>query len=225
VTSGTFWTVTDCVAVRVTLPEVKEAPTVTDWSLATAAVVSTPPAIDAKPEFSLQVAFAVTFWVVPSENVAVAAYVAVLLSGTVAGPVMARLVRLFVVPPSQFEGAPETARSTLACPCVARTRHGTLAGFSMTAFQLPLSSARAVPSTAPVAAFAMVTEDPAGAVPETESLSPPQDARVMARLAAAADAATTHRSATTPQILSFMIDDSSFGMERQTWAKTRAGWQ
>ena len=45
----------------------------TGWSLVTAAVVSTPPAIDAKAEFSLHVAAAVTFCVVPSENVAVAA--------------------------------------------------------------------------------------------------------------------------------------------------------
>ena len=80
---------------------------------------------------------------------------------------MDRLVRLFVVPPSQLEGAPETGRSTLAVPCVARTRHGTLAGFSMVAFQRPVSSTIAVPSTAPVAALAIETDAPPDAVPET----------------------------------------------------------
>jgi hypothetical protein len=47
----------------------------------------------------------------------------------------------------------------------------------------------------------------------------------MARLAAAVVAATTHRSATTPQILDFMIDDSSLTMERPGGARTRACWR
>ena len=80
---------------------------------------------------------------------------------------MARLVRLFVVPLSQVDGAPETARSTLAVAWVARTRHGTLATLSKLAFQRPSSSTLAVPSTAPVAAFAIVTDAPRGAVPAT----------------------------------------------------------
>ena len=71
------------------------------------------------------------------------------------------------MPPPQFEGAPDTARSTLAVPCVARTRHGTLAGFSKVAFQRPSSSTLADPSTAPVAALAIETDAPPGAVPDT----------------------------------------------------------
>jgi hypothetical protein len=51
-------------------------------------------------------------------------------------------------------------------------------------------------------------------VPETLSFSPVHEALVMARLAAEAAAATRHRSATMLQILRFMIDDSSFAMER-----------
>ena len=89
-----------------------------------------------------------------------------LLSGTVAGPVMARLVRLLVVPPSQLEGAPDTARSTFAVPWMTRTRQGTGASLSNTAFQRPLSSTFAVPITRPLAAFAIVTAAPRGAVPE-----------------------------------------------------------
>jgi len=131
-------------------------------------VVSTPPEeIAAKPEFSLHVAVEVTFCVVLSEKVAVAAYVAVLLSSTVAGPLMARPVRVFVVPPSQFEGAPETARSTLLSPWVTRTRQGTLPRLSKTALQRPLFSTGAFPSCVPVVAFEIVTGEPLGAEPET----------------------------------------------------------
>ena len=46
---------------------------VTVWSLGTAAVVSTPAAMDAYDELSLHVAVAVTFCVVLSENEAIAA--------------------------------------------------------------------------------------------------------------------------------------------------------
>ena len=48
-------------------------PIVTGWSPDTAAVVNTPPLMDANDELSLHAAAAVTFCVVPSENDAVAA--------------------------------------------------------------------------------------------------------------------------------------------------------
>jgi hypothetical protein len=160
--------VTAIVAVFVTLPEVYVLAMVTCWSLDTAAVVSTPPVISAYDEFSLHVAAADTFCVVPSENEAVAAYVAVLLSMTAAGPVTASPLRILgAVPLSHVDGAPDTARSTLPVECAARTRHGTRARFSKTALQRPLFSTFAVPSAAPVAAFSIVTDGPLGAVPDT----------------------------------------------------------
>jgi hypothetical protein len=60
-----------------------------------------------------------------------------------------------------------------------------------------------------VAAFAIVTDEPDRPVPLRESFSPSHVARVMARLAAAAVTPRVHRSATMPQVLSFMVDDSS----------------
>jgi hypothetical protein len=105
--------------------------------------------------------------VVPSEKPAVAAYVALLLSATDPGPVIASVVSAFVAPLSQSGGAPDTARSTLDDPWVARTRHGTRARFSRLAFQRPLFSTLTVPITEPVAALATVTAAPRAAVPAT----------------------------------------------------------
>jgi hypothetical protein len=91
----------------------------------------------------------------------------VLLSATADGPVIASVASVLAVPLSQSDGAPETARSTLDVPCVARTRHGTRVSVSKLAFQRPFLSDREVPMTAPVAAFAIVTVAPPLPVPAT----------------------------------------------------------
>jgi hypothetical protein len=83
--------------------------------------------------------------------------------------VTARDVSDLVVPPTQFAGAPATARSTDAPPCVTRTLHGTALTRSRVSFHLPSSSTRAVPSVAPVAELVSVTVVLAAAVPETAS--------------------------------------------------------
>ena len=84
------------------------------WFDGTPVVVRTPAAIVAYPEFSLQLAEAVTSLLVPSLNEAVATYFAVEPSVTVAGPVTA--TELSVADDEQEEGASSTVRWSVAEP-------------------------------------------------------------------------------------------------------------
>ena len=199
ITAGTSAIVTASVPDFVTPPVEYVLVIVNAWFAATVAVVRTPAEMDAYAESSLHDAEGVTVSVEPSLNVAVAVYDAVLLSGTLDGPLMASDVSVRVGPLSQLAGAPATSRSALAEPCVALTRHGTVERPSTLVLQWPLRGVTVLRAV-PVAALLIVTAASVGAVPDSVSFWPSQAARVTARLAAAAVAAMTSASASAPHV-------------------------